>query len=123
MQAQPNLLYTPFGSGWCVPHNIFITTFATTGIFSFVSLLYFLTALIKRLKDIFPKIKPSKNKNFYNALLAGIFGFFVQSMSNNLVWHLRLGVFLFLFAGLLLKLDGEEGDFKFPYQLQHIKSL
>ncbi|MEO0293132.1 MAG: O-antigen ligase family protein [candidate division WOR-3 bacterium] len=114
IQSHPNLLYTPFGSGWCVPHNLFITTFATTGIFSFLSLLYLLIAIIIRLKDIYPKIKVSKNRNFYISLLAGIIAFFLQSMSNNIFWHIILGSYMFLFIGFWLKFD-EEGDFAFPF--------
>lgn len=113
IRSHQHLRYTPFGPAWNVPHNLFITTFVEARFFYLGALLALLYFGFRKVIKALPAINNSKNKNFYKSLLAGMVTFLVQCMSNNLFWHVRLGIYLFLFLALIIKLD-EEGDFNLP---------
>lgn len=113
IKAHPHLMRTPLGAGWNVPHNFLISTFVRGGVFYFGAFLYLLYVGSKKLRSALPTIYESQNNKFYKSLLAGLIAFIIQCMSNNIFWHVRLGIYLFLFFALIIKLD-EEGDLVFP---------
>lgn len=113
IESHQHLRSTPFGQAWDLPHNLFITTFAESGFFYFSALIVLLYFGFRRIIKTVTAIKNSKNKDFYKSILAGMVAFLMQCMSNNLFWHVRLGIYFFLYFALLIKLD-EEGDFTFP---------
>jgi hypothetical protein len=111
--SHPNIRQTPFGPSWSLPHNLLISTFTKGGVFYFGAFAYLLYAGFKKLRSALPAINNSRNKVFYQTLLAGIIAFIVQNMTNNIIWHARIGIYIFLFFIIIVNLQ-EEGDIIFP---------
>lgn len=114
MVGHPHIISTPWGTGGSVPHNFLLTAFAKGGIFYCGGLIYLVFAIFKKIKDILPEIKKSKNNSFYYALLGGLTAFFIQANTNQLFFNIRLGIYVILFTAFIIKLQ-REGDFSFSF--------
>lgn len=98
LYAPAGYRFTPFGETSYIPHNSLLSVWVEKGIFG---LLLFIIVIVSGLRLILRAYlsRDSRYHMLHQGIVAGILGFLIQNMTNNLLLHPRIG---FIFFALLI---------------------
>jgi O-antigen ligase len=97
----PDAIATTFGSVHSVPHNVFIVTFVQKGLFVFLTLVGVLVMLTRHLLRYLRLAGSPATRGLAAALVGGFIGVLQQDLTNNMLLHPRIGIYVILFAPIL----------------------